>query len=68
MLYLLPFIQLFADVTPLIEVRETLRNGQEPAQWRQDLVYLRRQVNTNGQFSVTSGTYYILWTTLACDS
>lgn len=32
MLYLLPFIQLFADIAPLIEVGETFRNGQEPEQ------------------------------------
>lgn len=31
-LYLLPFVQLFADVAPLIEVGETFRNGQKPAQ------------------------------------
>lgn len=31
-LYLLPFVQLFADVAPLIEVGETFRNGQKPVQ------------------------------------
>lgn len=34
--YLLPFIQLFADVTPLIEVGEAFRNGQEPKKQKQD--------------------------------
>lgn len=33
-LYLLPFIQLLADITPLIEVGESFRNGQEPKQER----------------------------------
>lgn len=46
--YLQPFIQLFADVAPLIEVREPFWNGQEPKQWRQELVYMKRQeVNTD---------------------
>lgn len=31
-LYLLPFVELFADIAPLVEVGETFRNGQKPAQ------------------------------------
>lgn len=37
--YLLPFIQLFADVTPLVEVGEPFRNGQEPKQQKQEWIH-----------------------------
>ena len=35
--YLLPFVKLLADITPLIEVGETLRNRQEPKENREDI-------------------------------
>lgn len=35
-LYLLPFVQLFADVTPLVEVGKSFRNGQKPTQQKQE--------------------------------
>lgn len=38
-MYLVPFLHLFADITPLIEVRETFRNGQEPRQQKQQSEY-----------------------------
>lgn len=34
--YLLPFVQLLADVTSLVEVGETFRDGQEPKEQRRE--------------------------------
>lgn len=34
-MYLVPFLHLFADIAPLIQVRETFGNGQEPRQQKQ---------------------------------
>lgn len=38
-MYLLPFFELFADITPLIEVGESFRNGQEPKQQKQEYIH-----------------------------
>lgn len=38
-MYLVPFLHLFADITPLIQVRETFGDGQEPRQQKQQSEY-----------------------------
>lgn len=54
--YLLPFVQLFADVTSLIEVGETLRNGEESERQKQDVQCIQEGVCVGYK----TETYYLL--------
>lgn len=45
--YLLPFVQLLADVTSLVEVGETFRDGQEPKEQRREKKKKKKRQNVD---------------------